>query len=98
MKYTLMLSLPALSLIAALAIPGRLEAQPQSPRYIVNDLGKPGLHGPNSFAFGINSAGRVAGQAQRPDGSFHAFLSGVGDTLIDVGTLGGTTAPRAGLT
>jgi len=88
--------MPALSLLSALAIPGHLQAQPEPPRYIVHDLGKPGLRGDNSFAFGINGVGRVGGQAQRPDGNFHAFLSGVGNTLIDLGTLGGPNSAAGG--
>ena len=96
MRSTLLISMPALSLLTALAIPGRLPAQPQSPRYIVNDLGKPGLHGSTSLAFGINSVGRVGGQAQRRDGTFHAFLTGIGSTLIDLGTLGGPNSAAGG--
>src|SRR5438552_1250009 len=95
MTYALLISMPALSLLTALAIPGHLKAQPQPPRYIINDLGKPGLHGPNSFAFGINGVGRVGGQAQRPDGNFHAFFSSFG-ALTDLGTLGGPNSAAGG--
>ena len=92
MKSTTFVSLPALTLMSVLALPVGLEAQPQQPRYIVVDLGKPGFGGPVSFAFGINNVGRVTGQAMLPNGNFHAFLSGVGRTLYDLGTLGGPNA------
>src|ERR1041384_7392387 len=97
MKSTSSILLSALSLISAL-IPFRLEAQPQSPRYIVTDLGKPGLGGSTSEGLGLNNAGRVGGQAALPNGNFRGFLSGIGHTLIDLGTLGGpnsaATAPN----
>src|SRR5215469_7810091 len=89
MKSTLQTTV--LALIALTAI----EAQP--PRYIVIDLGKPGLGGPASFAFGINNAGRVAGQAAMPDGTFRSFLSGIGHTLINNGTLGGPNSGASAL-
>ena len=47
MNPTTFIALPALTLVSALALPVGLEAQPQSPRYIVVDLGKPGLGGPS---------------------------------------------------
>ena len=74
MKYKLLSSMPALSILAALAIPGRLPAQPQSPRYIVNDLGKPGLHGSNSLAFGINALAVSPGRRNGGTGAFTPFF------------------------
>lgn len=70
----------ACSLLASLAI-----AQPA--RYTVYDLGAFG--GTSGTAYGINYTGRVGGAASFPDGSQHAFLSGIGGTTYDLGTLGG---------
>jgi probable HAF family extracellular repeat protein len=56
-------------------------------RYRVTDLGT--LGGTFSVAFGINNAGRVGGAAALPGGNVHAFLSGIGGTKYDLGTLGG---------
>ena len=64
------------------------DAGGQAPaRYSVTDLGT--LGGTFSVAFGINNAGRVGGAAALPNGNVHAFLSGVGGTKYDLGTLGG---------
>lgn len=81
-------------LLTTVAASLHLQAQP---RYIVEDLGQPGLGGATSFGFGINNAGRVAGQAALPDGAFRSFLSGVGRTLINNGTLGGPNSGASGL-
>jgi probable HAF family extracellular repeat protein len=97
MKSTTFIYLPALAFAAALASPRELQAQPQTPRYIVVDVGKPGFGGPLSFAFGENGSGRVTGQAMLPTGNFHAFLSGIGHTLYDLGTLGGPNSGGSGV-
>ena len=59
----------------------------QTPRYSVNDLGT--LGGSSSVAFGINPAGRVAGAANMPGEDQRAFITGIGNMLIDLGGLGG---------
>lgn len=56
-------------------------------RYRVTDLGT--LGGKFSIAYGVNNAGRVGGSAALPNGNAHAFLSGLGGTKYDLGTLGG---------
>ena len=80
-------SIAAGSLLAALAI-----AQP--PHYTVTDLGT--LGGASGAAYGINNAGRVAGAANLPNGDQHAFLSGIGGTKYDLGTLGGPNSEASG--
>jgi probable HAF family extracellular repeat protein len=80
---TILTLIAASSLLAALAI----AQPPQTPRYTVTDLGTFG--GPFSVAFGIDNAGRVGGAAALPNGNVHAFISGVGSTKYDLGTLGG---------
>ena len=73
-------SIAAGSLLAALATA-------QTPRYTVTDLGTFG--GTFSVAFSINNAGRVGGAAALPNGNVQAFISGIGGTKYDLGTLGG---------
>ena len=58
-----------------------------APLYTVTDLGT--LGGSFSVAYGANSAGRVGGAAALPGGNVHGFLSGIGGTKYDLGTLGG---------
>lgn len=62
---------PALSLLAALALPHRLPAQPQPPRYTVTDLGP--TDSPFSFsqATAIINNGFVTGLAVNADGTQH---------------------------
>jgi probable HAF family extracellular repeat protein len=62
-------------------------AAPAPARYNVTSLGAFG--GTFSIAFGVNNAGRIGGAAALPNGDTHGFLSGVGDTKYDIGTLGG---------
>ena len=102
MKSTSLISMPALSLLAALAMLVRLDAQEQSataeqkavqPHYTVKDLGVLGT-GTNGAGFGINNAGWVAGSSNlTPGGPQHAFVWYGGGPLIDVGTLGGAACP-----
>ncbi len=92
MKSTLLIGIPALSLLAVLATPVRVNAQPT--RYIVKDLGVLGT-GNNGSGFGINSAGWVAGASNlTPGGPQHAFVWYGGGPLIDIGTLGGAACPN----
>ncbi len=90
---TNLIYMPAFSLLAALAMPVPLGAQTQPPRYEVTDLGT--LGGAFSTAYSLNYAGRAGGNASLPDGSQHAFLTGVPGTMYDLGTLGG---PNSGAT
>jgi probable HAF family extracellular repeat protein len=62
-------------------------AAPPPARYSVASLGT--LGGTFSVAFGVNNAGRIGGAAALPNGDTHAFLSDVGTTKYDFGTLGG---------
>ncbi len=62
-------------------------ATPAPARYSVTGLGA--LGGTFSTAFGVNNAGRVGGTAALPNGDSHGFLSGIGTTKYDIGTLGG---------
>ena len=80
MKFTLLVSISAASLLAALAMPVRLAAQEGSAaqehrtdvRYRVTDLGP----APPNFPFSpfIAGNGLVAGSAPNPDGTVHAVL------------------------
>jgi probable HAF family extracellular repeat protein len=62
-------------------------AAPAPARYSVTGLGAFG--GTFSIAFGVNNAGRIGGAAALPNGDTHGFLSGIGTTMYDIGTLGG---------
>ncbi len=62
-------------------------APPPPARYSIASLGA--LGGTFSIAFGVNNAGRIGGAAALPNGDTRAFLSGVGTTKYDIGTLGG---------
>jgi len=73
--------------------PGSLGSQSPT-RYNVTDLGT--LGGTFSTAFGINNAGRVGGTAALPNGNTVAFLSGIGGTKYDLGTLSGPNAQAGG--
>ena len=95
MKRTPSILIPALSLLAALSGPSRLDAQAApanpphtpAPRYIVRDLGT--LGGTYSSPGGMNSQGWVNGTSTLPgDTDQHAFLWR-GGQMIDLGTLGG---------
>jgi probable HAF family extracellular repeat protein len=102
MKFMSLLSVAALSVVAALAMQVRLDAQNQPateehnrvlPHYIVKDLGVLGT-GSNSAGFGINNAGWVAGSSNSTSGGpQHAFVWYGGGPFIDAGTLGGAACP-----
>ncbi|MGO9256288.1 MAG: hypothetical protein ACLQU1_08310 [Bryobacteraceae bacterium] len=62
--------------------------------YTVTDLGMFG--GTSADAYGINAAGRVAGAATLLNGDQRAFLSGIGGTKYDLGTLGGPNSEASG--
>jgi probable HAF family extracellular repeat protein len=95
MKPTLLNSIWAVSLLAALSMPIRLTAQELSPtqgqkpepiRYIVTDLGT--LEGGTfSQPFSINRYGLVSGSSSLPDGDQHATLWLEGLT-VDIGAPG----------
>jgi len=98
MKYNWTISVPALSLFAALAMQAGLRAQEQPaiqqskatpPRYTVTDLGT--LGGTYSFPGGINNEGWVNGTSTLPgDTDQHAVLWVPGQkNPIDLQTLGG---------
>jgi probable HAF family extracellular repeat protein len=90
MKSTVLISMPALSLLAAVIVPIRLGAQP---RYTVKDLGVL-TGGDNASGFGINNKGWVAGASNlTPGGPQHAFVWKRSGPLIDLGTLGGIACP-----
>jgi probable HAF family extracellular repeat protein len=99
MKHISLITVPALSLLALLAMPLQVIAQeqpdPQHPsHYRVTDLGT--LGGTSGTAFGINDRGRVAGFANlTAGGPLHAFISSH-DGLEDLGTLGGLNSVAAG--
>src|SRR3954468_16847284 len=83
---------PSVSAIAACAI--ALAAAPAAsaaPVYHLTDLGT--LGGPSSDAHAINQSGEVVGQADLPDGTYHAFAWRPGQAgLLDLGTLGGSSS------
>lgn len=84
MKSTLyLISMPALGLLATLAIPTRLCAQP--PSYKLTDLGP--ANNPFSQASGVDNFGLITGLATAADGSQHAvvWLNGV---MTDIGKPG----------
>ena len=72
MKSKSLLSAPALSLLAALALPHRLPAQPQPTHYTLTDLGP--ADSPFAQAFGISNNSFVSGVAVVADGTQHAVL------------------------
>ena len=63
-------------------------------QYTVTDLGT--LGGSESFAYGINDSGQVAGEAVTVAGAAHAFLYSNG-TMTDLGTLGGSYSVASGI-
>ncbi|HTS28409.1 MAG TPA: hypothetical protein VMH81_21195 [Bryobacteraceae bacterium] len=81
-------SIAASSFFAALAIA-------QQPQYSVTDLGTFG--GSFGVAYSVSNEGRVAGAANMPDGTQRGFLSGIGSTKYDLGTLGGPNSNMGGL-
>ena len=101
MKSTILISMPALGLLAALAIPAGLDAQEQSvqqhksqpPHYTLTDLGTL-KGGTSSQAFTLSDNGFVSGQAGVADGTQHAVLWYQGQ-IIDIskpGLLGPNSA------
>ncbi len=92
MRSTLRISVPALSLLAALAMPNGLTAQPPAPRYTVTDLGP--ADSPFAQATGISNNSFVSGLATAADGTQHAVLWYIGQ-MIDIarpGLLGPNSA------
>jgi probable HAF family extracellular repeat protein len=98
MKSTLLVSIAAVSLLAALAMPGRLAAQENSQvrRYTVIDLGT--LGGTYSQAIYVSSRSVASGEGSLADGRWHSILwdahrrherSEQGVLKRDLGTLGG---------
>jgi probable HAF family extracellular repeat protein len=95
MKPTLLNSIWAVSLLAALSMPVRLTAQeqsatqgqkPKSTRYIVTDLGT--LEGGTfSQPFSINRYGLVSGSSSLPNGDQHATLW-LEELKVDIGAPG----------
>ena len=94
MKFRLLISISALSMLAVLAMPVRLRGQNQSTtqelkqaaaRYTVIDLGT--LGGTFSEALGVNNRGLLSGAAAVPNGTEHAFLWKKGQ-ITDIGTPG----------
>jgi len=65
-----------------------------SARYRVTDLGTFG--GTFSIAFGVSNAGRVGGAAALPNGNVHPYITGLGGTKYDLGTLGGPNGQASG--
>ncbi|MCC7408213.1 MAG: DUF3466 family protein [Phycisphaeraceae bacterium] len=55
-------------------------------RYVLHVL--PTLGGSNAYAYAINNLGQVVGEAQRPDGLFHAVLWSNQGLIRDLGDLG----------
>jgi len=72
MKSKVLLSTPALSLLAALALPHPLPAQPQPAHYTVTDLGP--TDSPFAQATGISNNSFVSGFAVVADGTQHAVV------------------------
>jgi len=90
---SMLASIAAGSLFAALALAQPLTSQPQ-PRYTVTDLGTLGGAGTNSNAFGINVAGWVAGSSNLTTGGpQRAFLWYGFGPLSDLGALDGSKCP-----
>jgi len=88
MKSTFLISISAVSLLAALATPVQPAAQEQKqqpPQYTVIDLGT--LGGTFSEALDVNNRGLVSGASTLSDGTEHAFLWQKG-LLRDIGTPG----------
>jgi len=54
------------------------------------------LGGANSHANAVNNRNQVVGQAEKPTGSFHAFLNSNGE-MADLGTLGGAWSVALGI-
>jgi probable HAF family extracellular repeat protein len=92
---TTSICIPALSLLAALAVPLQLGAQ-TLPRYLVTDLGPAG--NPFSQATWLNNNGVVTGVDTASDGTSHAILW-YGFTLLDIGKpgLGGPNSSAGGI-
>lgn len=89
MKSILLVSIPTVSLLVALAAPAGLAAQKQNPipvHYAVTDLGT--LGGTTSISFSVNNSRGVVGAAQLAGGNQHAFFWQRGH-MTDLGTLGG---------
>jgi probable HAF family extracellular repeat protein len=91
---TTSISIPALSLLAALAVPLPLGAQ-TLPRYFVTDLGPAG--NPFAQATFLNNSGLVAGLDTASDGTSHAIFW-YGDMLQDISKpgLGGPNSSAGG--
>jgi len=96
MKSTLLISISAVGLLAALAMPVRPEAQSTQERsatqeqrtevpYMVKDLGPVG--GPPGQPYLITNNGWVSGAAASPDGTMHAVLWYKG-LKLDIGVRG----------
>jgi probable HAF family extracellular repeat protein len=92
---TTSISIPALSLLAALAMPLQLGAQ-TLPRYFVTDLGPAG--NPFSQATWLNNSGLVTGVDSASDGTSHAIFW-YGDMLQDISKpgLGGPNSSAGGV-
>jgi chitinase len=76
---TIAVGAAGLTLISTSALP-----QGELPKYQILDIGALGGH--ESTAVDINDRGEVTGEAERPDGSRHAFVYKDG-SLADLGTL-----------